>query len=150
MTYQIHQSQDGSILIGNRAGLSNISIEITGVGQKLALPVDGSISNAEAIHWLRKGSLLSFDVEDNEGNVEPQVSSWGFTPPSATAALGQDEGSASHRPTEDARGNARITLLIDDYTFPMTMEKSEHRPGAKTPGWYAYYRPKREEEDDEE
>jgi len=44
----------------------------------------------------------------------------------------------------------KITLLINDYTFPMTMEKSKHRPGPKTPGWYAYYRPKRDEEDDEE
>ncbi len=30
------------------------------------------------------------------------------------------------------------------------MEKSKHGPGPKTPGWYAYYQPKREEEDDEE
>ena len=44
----------------------------------------------------------------------------------------------------------KITLLINDYTFPMTMEKSKHKPGPKTPGWYAYYQPTREDEDDEE
>lgn len=47
-------------------------------------------------------------------------------------------------------GGPRITLMINDYIWALPMQKSKNTPGPKTPGWYAYYQPKNEEEEDEE
>lgn len=117
MTYQIHQS------------------------------LDGSTFNAEPHHRLTKGSSLSYGVEDNEGNVEPQVSSWGFTPPSAIAALGQSQelasppasqatslssrrGSASHRQEdeEEARNGECEDIAKNEVEEECGGERAEFEP----------------------
>ncbi len=47
-------------------------------------------------------------------------------------------------------GTPSIMLMISDFVWTFRMQKSKHAPGPKTPGWYAYWQPKREEDEDEE
>jgi hypothetical protein len=70
----------------------------------------GSLLNAEVPGPDFSGSSLSYLDEVNEDNIEPPGrpdGSVGFiTRPAATAALGQDQGSASHRPDEDDKSQS--------------------------------------------
>ena len=47
-------------------------------------------------------------------------------------------------------GQPSIILMLHDFAWPLALWRSKHSPGPKTPGWYAYWQPRREDEDGEE
>ncbi|HEY9818273.1 MAG TPA: hypothetical protein V6D20_21070 [Candidatus Obscuribacterales bacterium] len=121
MTNSLHLTADGSLLNGEpRPAAGSILIPKSaapvslksikqGLEQRL-LAGPGSLLNDQANGPSFSGSSLSYVDEVNEVNSEPpgkpDVSVGFTTQPSATAALGQDHGSASHRPAEDDKSQS--------------------------------------------
>lgn len=94
---------DGSLLLAKPTGPGSIKSLRHGLEFRFGSG-PGSTLNAEPSGPEISGSSLSYLDEVNEDNIEPPGrpdGSAGFTTrPSATAALGQDQGSASHRQDE--------------------------------------------------
>ncbi|MCR9175174.1 MAG: hypothetical protein NXI19_04135, partial [Alphaproteobacteria bacterium] len=98
-----------SILIPKSAAPVSLKSIKKGLEQRL-LAGPGSLLNDQANGPSFSGSSLSYIDEVNEVNSEPpgkpDVSIGFTTQPQATAALSQDNGSASHRPAEDDKSQS--------------------------------------------
>lgn len=101
----------------------------------------GSLLNAQISGPEFSGSSLSYLDEVNEDNIEPPGrpdGSGGFaTRPSATAALGQDQGSASHRQGEGDKSQSEPGEL--DEANPDQANPDQANDGEANPGGLAFH-----------
>lgn len=108
---------------------------------------DGDLDSQHWYEWYRQAVTEFEQGYDGEPDYRPRIGHMILRPeygkkerqmPQASGILTWEKGQPS------------IILMIHEFAWPLPMRRSKHDPGPKTPGWYAYWQPRHEDQDCEE